>query len=84
MQRQDNVTQGDVMKNYDKQWFSARTAARYCDYRTSRQIYAAIRDGSLPAVNRGGRGGFRIHRDHLDSWLTGQNMDNDNEYNKHK
>jgi excisionase family DNA binding protein len=60
------------MKRNERTWFSARTAALYCDFRSPRQIYAAIREGLLPAYSRGGRGGVRIYKDDLDTWLRGE------------
>ena len=57
------------MKILKKNWFSASEAAAYCGYRSPRQIYTAIRDGELPAYNRGRRGGYRIYREDLDAWV---------------
>ena len=60
------------MKNDETEWLSVRAVALYCDLRTPRQIYAAIREGALPAYDRGGRGGIRVRKDDLDAWLMGQ------------
>ncbi len=63
------------MEHDTKKWFSARAAATYCDFSSPRQIYAAIREGALIAFNRGGRGGFRIHKHDLDAWLRGNKQE---------
>jgi excisionase family DNA binding protein len=60
------------MNDYENGWLTVRAAALYCDLRTPRQIYAAIREGALPAYDRGGRGGIRIRKDDLDAWLMGR------------
>lgn len=53
-------------------WFSVAVAADYSGYSTD-TVYAALRAGDLAGSQRTApRGTWRIHRDAVDRWLSGE------------
>jgi excisionase family DNA binding protein len=54
----------------DRIWFDTAQAADYASFST-KTVVRALQSGELRGQQRKERGRWRIHRDWLDTWLSG-------------